>query len=183
MFIIGAMFPPPLAGFKPAIVTPTFNGESSGWSGYTMRQLVAQGTLLETGGSAIRLTLQPAVSAGAAIGEMWVGKAIAGYSSTSDASFDGPPTQVFFGGNPGVNLTASGSDVVSDDVAIGLPSSDGLLISWYASGASSFRYASTHPSGWLNSYRSGNSASTESIGGYTSTSDSWAYLIKQIEVR
>lgn len=166
--------PPPPPWYDRAFAS--LNAESSGWSGYTMRQVIDASAILSPGGTHTRVTLDASIgSGGVVIGEAFIGKKDIGGDDAYDSV--SPPTRLTFSGNAGATI-AQGTQLVSDAAAFAPQTGDGVVIAIYFSGASSTRLASG-VSGWSAFFKLGNDVSTGNTSGYSSWTE--ALCVSKIE--
>ncbi len=152
---------------------PTTLGSSTGWGGYTLRQLVPA-SALGGGGSRWRLTFA-AVTGGFGLEEAFVGVA----ATTGDwYDFDGSPVPLQFGASAAV-VCASDSAVVCDAFDLLVPSSRDVIVSAYFSYGSLL--ARSDEAGWTKAEKSGNSAGTVDASGYGAVLNDRATLVRKIE--
>ena len=147
---------------------------STGWSGYTMRQVIPAASTLA--GSKVRLTLN--VGSGVAdIGAVFVGRrALSG----DPYDFDSTPVSVLFSGSPGISVPGS-TDIVSDEASLVVDGMTDLVVSVYFSGVTSLYPVASIGGGFGNYYIAGNDASTVDASGY-SMSGTAAFLFRQLDV-
>jgi hypothetical protein len=150
----------------------TSDGNSIGWGGLTLRQIIPATALIS--GSAIRLTLQSATTLGCAITSLHIQRQGAG-----DAyDFDSTPAQFTFSGSSSVSLTTNAS-VTTDALTFVVDSTKNYVVSAYITSGDVARI--TALSGWVAYYKSGDSASTIDVSGYL-TSGFAANLVRKIEI-
>jgi len=145
------------------VLSRTLNVDSSGWAGYSARQVLAAASLTDATGSQIRITLKGPASGQIAVTKMYVQ---VGAGSGSYA-FSTTPVQVFVGGSASFTV-GTGATVLTDAVTLGYDGTHDIVISIYTSGATSYAInqtanADTH---W---YKLGDDAATVGATGYTQT--------------
>lgn len=146
---------------------------STGWGGYTLRQLVPA-SALGGGGSRWRLTFA-AVSGGFGLEEAFVGVA----ATTGDwYDFDGSPVPLQFGASAAV-VCAANSAVVCDAFDLLVPPSRGVIVSAYFSYGALL--ARGGEAGWRKAEKYGNSAGTVDASGYSAVLENRATLVRRIE--
>lgn len=153
----------------------TPNNNSAGWSGYTVRLVVAAAQFAELG-SQTRVTIDFGSNPGN-IGALYIGRS-AGSGGTNYA-FDATPEQVLFGGSPTLSLPTGGT-AVSDPISLAIDGTDDIVIAAYFSGSTDLRVRSGE-AGWYQVYKGGNDASTVAATGYSGGSTE-AALVSIIEV-
>ena len=133
---------------------------------------VPQSLLTITGGSKVRLTLMAGVPfAGGeralTIGECFLGQAAAVVTAAAP-SYASTPNQVFFGGNPNCVIPIS-STLVTDDINIGLPTVNGLILGFSLTdtSGSTIRYAAQAASLFTNKAGTQTDAATVIASGYS----------------
>ncbi|TIL23666.1 MAG: hypothetical protein E5Y88_22330 [Mesorhizobium sp.] len=170
----GASPPPPPFWYDRAFASLT--ADSSGWSGYTMRQVIDASAILSPGGTQTRVTLDASIgSGGVVIGDAFIGTKDPGGDHAYD--FGSTPTRLTFSGNVGATI-AQGARLVSDPAAFAPQTGDGVVIAIYFSGSSSTRSAISVP-GWGSFYKLGNDVSTGNASGYNLWSQ--ALCVSKIE--
>ena len=108
-----------------------------GWSGYTLRQLLAVGAYSggPTTGTKVRITLDASTVASAIIDACYVGHR-AGAGDPYD--YDGNQVQILFSGAAGVTV-AAGSPRLSDEITFSFDKTKDLIIGVHFSGVSAIR--------------------------------------------
>ncbi|KKB09415.1 hypothetical protein [Devosia chinhatensis] len=158
---------------------PALTANSTGYGGYSTRELVPA-SALTVSGDKVRLTLTPPTSgANTPIDDVWIG-----HVGGTAPNFDGTQVRVTFaGGATGVTLVAGGASVVSDAIDYALDETKDLVVS-FDFGATADVRRNSAASGY-NSYQkavtSGDGGSTV-VSGYTPNADFLAVL-DLIEVR
>jgi hypothetical protein len=166
-----------------------FTDEPQAFAGCTIRMLIPQNVLPQSGGNRIRLTFQPYISTGGygcSISDMRIGQAAPGWSRTSPA-FAGTPVQVTVNGRTAWDLFALGPpSITSDPINLPMPTSGGLCISAYIDSTplptGYMAGGQYQPVGGGTCYKGGNDAATVAASGYTaSTYGYMSWLISRIE--
>jgi hypothetical protein len=105
---------------------------STGWSGYNMRQVVNSSLLLQ-GGASSRITIQAGSGGGCVVDHCFIGEQA---SSGNLYNFDGTQTQVFFnGGSASVTLAANGV-ITSDTISYAIDATKNLVMAFHFNAAS-----------------------------------------------
>jgi hypothetical protein len=158
------------------------------WQNYNIVVFIDQASLLVTGGTKVRLTLQAPGANAWGIDTMYIGQAAAGYSATSPA-FAATPVQVLFNTGSATFVLASGAgDLLSDEVTIAIPAANGLCLAWHTqntAGRGNIAAHATLPANWKTSHKGpgADDAATVAKSGYTDfTGTAHAYGVKLIEV-
>lgn len=156
----GLLLKPDAGGVWSTSISFTPTSSSAGWSGYTVRHRVTTAQIVATG-TKVRVTLR----AGSSV--MNVGKCYIGLAAASGDPYDyaSTPTQIFFGGNPGVSVAAN-TNVLSDEATFTIDDTTDLILTVYFSGAAAFANRSGQ-SGWSQYYKSGDDAVTVNASGYS----------------
>lgn len=151
--------------------------DSTGWSGFNMRQHLAA-SLLSTSGSKVRLTLEAAAgTSGLSIDGMYIGHQ-AGAGDVFD--FDGGQAQVTVGASASWTI-AQGGTQLTDEITFALDETKALLIAVHFNATSTLRGANS-VSGATNHFKSAaNETATSNVSAY-SNSTSALRLINKIEV-
>jgi hypothetical protein len=165
--------------------------EPQTFSDYTIRMLIPQSVLPQSGGDRIRLSFSPYLSTGGygmTITDMRIGRADPSWSRTNPAFRDTPQQVTFNGGNTFLDLFALGPSSISSDVInLSMPQRDGLCLSAYCTNAGPIatgylaggRY---QPYGGGTCYKAGNDAATVAAAGYTvSAYNFMSWLYNRIE--
>ena len=153
----------------------TPNANSAGWSGFTVRLVVAAAQLTQAG-NPTRLTIDFGSNTGN-IGAMYIGES-AGSGGTNYA-FATTPVQVLFSGSGTLSLPTGGI-VTSDSLAFSITGLSDIVISAYFNSSTDMRIRSGE-AGWYQVYKGGNDASTVAATGYSGGSTE-AALVSVIEV-
>lgn len=151
------------------------NANSAGWSGFTVRLVVAAAQFTQAGNPS-RFTINFGSNPGN-IGALYVGES-AGSGGTNYA-FATTPVQVLFSGSGTLSLPTGGI-VTSDSVGLSITGSADIVIAAYFNGSTDLRIRSGE-TGWYQVYKGGNDASTVAATGYSGGSVE-AALVSVIEV-
>ncbi len=145
-----------------AAATP--DGNSVGWSGYTIRQRIDMAQLAHTDGSQVRVTLKSGLLAGFVIDDIRIGEA------TGATGGDYSPTGVLlFGASTGVTC-GTDAQVISDGLVFDVnPAWLGIVIAFHFSGASAIAEELVAQTGWTSFYKNGNDVATPTATGYTTS--------------
>lgn len=157
------------------VYTRSFNFSSGGWNTYTIRNVIAAGSLGGTTGTSLRVTVQGVASGGATIDALYVGH------KTGTYGFDGGQKQILFGGSGTIVLTTA-AQTVSDTVTFAYDHTKDLVVSLHVSAGSTLAQT-TGSSGQQSYYKAASDASTASPTGYTGPYDNEAYVVTKIEVQ
>jgi hypothetical protein len=156
------------------------------WINFTHRVFVDQASLLVTGGTAVRLTIQAPAANNFGVSAMYIGQASAGYTDSAPA-FASTPTQLLFSGSASFVLASGAADLVSDVALMSIPAANGLAISYFVTntaGLGNIAASAATPANWKTTRLNGsNDAATVAASGYTSfTASVHAFAVKKIEV-
>lgn len=145
-------------------VTEIALSSTAGWAAWTLRNVIASGSISQSGGSAARVTFR-AVS-GAVLAAAYIGLK----SATGDAYDADSMTQLLFSGSGSVTHGA-GETVVSDAVAFNVPAGRGVVVTAYYSSGNAYQNTTNgSETTTLLYYKSGNDAATANATGYTNSS-------------
>lgn len=109
----------------------TGDGNSTDWSGYTIRQVIASGQISNTGETYVRVTFESSSAQALTISKAYIGHAAA----AGDAyDFESAPTELKF--NTGLSgfAISSATQIVSDQTTFSIQASKNLIVSFYVSG-------------------------------------------------
>lgn len=149
------------------------DGDSRGWSGYTLRVVIPSGDLLT--GSKLRLTFRGASSGtGLSITDAYIGEQAA---VGDDYDFAASPTQVKVSGSASFSVPVGGT-TTTDEIL--LPVGGKRLV--FAANCSGGDMATFNRSGWNKYEKYGADASTVNATGYTSSLSDRSFLLGKIEV-
>ncbi len=156
--------------------TQTLNIDSTGWSGFNMRQLIAA-SLLSTSGSSVRITVEASSAAGFSIDGCYIGhQALSG----DVYDFDGSQAHVLFSGAGTLSLSA-GQTAVSDTLTFSLDETKNLVVAFHFNATSAIRGKNTI-TGADNYFKSAaDETSTTNVSTYAA-SGSALRLVSKIEV-
>lgn len=156
----------------------TFNADSSGWNGYTMRQLLAASQITGSG-SNIRITIQASSAGGFNIDTLYVGHQ-AGAGDAYD--FDGNQVQLFASGS-GSFVVATGNSLVSDGASFAYDETKAIIIAahFIGIGTNAVRGRSAAGAGTNYFKAAVNEAATSNVTGYSTTANQ-NLLVNKIEV-
>jgi hypothetical protein len=146
----------------------TKSGDSSGWSGYTLRTVIPSGAISQYG-SKCRLTIS---SVGMVVANAYFQE---GSSSGDPYDFASTPVQILFGGSG----SYSGGSVLTDEIAVSIQSGKRYVAAFYFSGTTSIG-VNASLSTWTEAYKLGSDASTVNATGYTTVAQ--AALVNKLEV-
>lgn len=155
----------------------SLNANNPTFAGYNIRQSIGTANLI-TSGNPVRLTLTPvSAGTGAVISGMWIG------ATTSFPDFVVAPTQVLFSGSSTITMIAGGSAVVTDPVALTIPTSIALMAS-FAITLGDIRFntgGSSNNTNYFKALASSQSSNTLNPGAGTTQTNS-AGIITLVEV-
>lgn len=183
-----ATFPFPVVRppqWQQTAVAALADGDLGGdWSTYNIRQFIDQASISITGGSKIRITFKAAAGGAFNTSKVYCGQASATWS-TSAPNYASAPTEVKFGGASGFSLAAAAADLVSDDILISAPTSNGLCVSWKGAGVMFMPGGSTTPTNWQKSdFFGADQSGNTTVTGTWPSSGSTAHVsgVKKVEV-
>lgn len=152
------------------------NLDSTGWSGYNMRQ-VLDASQITGSGSNIRLTLESASGAGFSIDALYVGHQ-AGAGDAYD--MDGSQVQLLVSGSGTISLGA-GATVVTDPAAFAYDETKAIIISCHFNASSDVRGRNASGAGTNFFKNAASEAGTSDVSGYAATNNA-NRLVNKIEV-
>jgi hypothetical protein len=155
----------------------TISSTSSGWNGYTLRQIIPASAM--AAGSRVRVQLYNAGTAGtqAVISKAYFGKQAA---SGDPYDFDATPEQMFFGGNPGVTILPAMPQYT--DGLVTPITADAYVLAVYFSGTTAVAHFTTGATGFADYYKLGDDATTVNASGYTLGANNRSLLLGRVEV-
>jgi hypothetical protein len=157
----------------------TISSTSSGWNGYTLRQIIPASAM--AAGSRVRVQLYNAGTAGtqAVISKAYFGKQAA---SGDPYDFDTTPEQMFFGGNPGTTILPA-MPQYTDGLVTPITADAYVLAVYFSnSGASAVAHFTTGATGFADYYKIGDDATTVNASGYTLGANNRSLLLGRVEV-
>lgn len=170
-----------LTGTWTTIVSPNVNTTPGGdpWSGYTVRNVIADALLSASGGTKIRITLK-AGTAGVTVSKVYVGN----HPGTGDAYDTTAQTQILFGGSASTGAISANATKLSDEIAFTRTAGRDLVITIYSATVATNGYASLAPTtNYKTYYKNGDDAATANATGYSNYSTSVGiFMVNQIEL-
>jgi hypothetical protein len=153
----------------------SWDDDSSGWDGYTARQVIPA-SALDYSGDTIRVSMAY-YNADWAFAKCYIGHQA---DSGDDYDFDGNQVQLLFSTNPGATVSSGG--LTSDEIAFELDSTKNLIVSFYFDDAAKDTIPiNDEQTGYAVPYKSGvDDAATTDATGYTNVAGRQA-LIEKIE--
>jgi flagellar capping protein FliD len=149
---------------------------STGWSGFNMRQLIPA-SALSTSGSKVRLTLTSSTAGGCSVDGAYIGHA-AGSGDPYD--FDGTQVAVTVGSSASFSISAN-SSVVTDEIVYALDETKNLVLAVHFNTTSAIR-GQDSLIGFTNYFKSAaNETSVSNVGSY-SLSTAALRMVEKIEV-
>lgn len=170
--------PPPEEGEWLTAAGPITTDRQAGWSGCTVRNVIAPAQISNTGRTQTRLFFKAGTSSALNIGACYIG-----WNSTGGYGFEATPVQVTKGGLTSFS-TPLGTESATDAIDFEIPASKYLVVAWQIPSGSNQWAAGREAAqtGYLSRFKAGADASNMSPTGYSNSSDSVDILTK-IEVR
>lgn len=141
-------------------------GTSSAWNGYTLRTVILENSLSNSG-SKVRLTLKAgSLAEGCSIDACYAGHAA---SSGDPYDFDGSQVQVTVGGNTSF-LIPAGQSVVTDEIPVALDETRAFIVGAHFNNSSNDDVGGVISTGFVNHYYKAavNEAGSTNVSGYSS---------------
>ena len=151
-----------------------FNGNETGWSGYTLRIVFPA---LANAGTKLRLTVGGYTGGSWSIGALYLGHRA---GSGDNYDFASTPSQVTVAGSP--TWSGTTSDIICDEVPGTFNIGDRIMMSVYFPTAPAIARTGTALASGSVYYKSGNDASTVDATGYTIAAQQDARLARRLEV-
>jgi hypothetical protein len=144
---------------------------STGWSGWTARQVVLASSLTDLTASQIRISFK-AVSSG----QLKIAKAYVGFKSGTN-SFTATPTQLLFSGSASVLISAN-TVQATDPVAFAYDGLSDLVVTTYHDATAGYTAATTTARGTVYQKNSDDAATVSASGYSTGTTNDIIWLIE-----
>jgi len=166
----------PLAGkWLVSVPSSSYDQDTNGWNGYTLRQIFYSAGISNTGGTKIRVTINAGHNEGVYIAKCYIGKAAA---SGHEYDFAAAPTQVTWdSGNAYISISANDSEV-SDEITFELESGEDYIIAMYFNSSNDSLEANVVDSNFSAYYKSGDDVATVDASGYNAASSDNVGCIK-----
>lgn len=155
----------------------TLNIDSTGWSGFNLRQLI-NSALLSASGASTRLTLQASSAASCAIDGVYIGHQ-AGAGDLYD--FDGGQAQALVSGSASFTIN-TGTSVVTDPIAFSFDHTKNAIVAVHFNTTSAVRGLAGIANATAYSKSAANETATSNVTGYAAGASALR-LVSKIEVQ
>lgn len=155
-------------------------GNSAGWSGYTLRQVIPA-SLLSESGSLVRLHLHASSFSGFTIDALYIGEQAAAGDAYDMKASAPAPTQLLVSGS-GTIVASWDEIIITDALAFAIDETKTYIVSMHFSAASEFRYVNGVAGASAYNKAAVNEASTADVTGYSAIASNPVRLITKLQV-